>query len=256
MTEAMEADGILVGYELMPWDTAACGFPVAQVSRLHVGTTPYARIWPEWRRFEAWRDAERVGLVSCRVPAECLRESLWLEEAGFRFLEMVYRPVILLESLSVTEAVGLEIARAESADVAVLGDIAERAFVTDRFSVDPRIARGVAGLRYRRWVESAFEHRSQRLYRITEAGAVLAFFITELGRDGTCHWHLTAVDPAWQGRGYGKRIWRAMMARARREGARRIETTISARNIPVIHLYAGLGFRFESPATTFHWVRG
>jgi RimJ/RimL family protein N-acetyltransferase len=41
----------------------------------------------------------------------------------------------------------------------------------------------------------------------------------------------------------------------KRQGARSIRTTISARNTAVMNLYARLGFRFSAPDMTFHWVR-
>ena len=81
------------------------------------------------------------------------------------------------------------------------------------------------------------------------------FFIVEERPDGSVYWHLTAIAPASQGKGIGKRLWSAMVRRCVDSGASRIETTISAHNTPVMNIYAGLGFRFGSPRLTLHWVR-
>ena len=60
----------------------------------------------------------------------------------------------------------------------------------------------------------------------------------------------------WQGKGLGKRIWRAMVEYCRANGILEIATTVSLRNPPVLNLYAGLGFRFYDPQMTLHWWRG
>jgi RimJ/RimL family protein N-acetyltransferase len=79
--------------------------------------------------------------------------------------------------------------------------------------------------------------------------------VTENQPDGLCYWHLTAIAPAFQGRGYGKRVWREMLHFHQREGMKQIATTIAARNTPVLNLYASLGFRFQPPEITLHWLR-
>jgi RimJ/RimL family protein N-acetyltransferase len=84
---------------------------------------------------------------------------------------------------------------------------------------------------------------------------LVAFFVTELLPDGTCYWHLNAVAPGVQGKGYGLRAWLTMLRHARDSGARRVRTSIAARNHRALNLYARLGFRFSPPLMTFHWVR-
>ena len=73
--------------------------------------------------------------------------------------------------------------------------------------------------------------------------------------DGTCYWHLNAVATELQGKGYGRRAWSAMLQHAQANGARRVRTSIVARNHRVLNLYARLGFRFPPPLMTLHWVR-
>ncbi|MGQ9686808.1 MAG: GNAT family N-acetyltransferase, partial [Thiobacillaceae bacterium] len=106
------------------------------------------------------------------------------------------------------------------------------------------------------WVRNSFNHQTQRLEVVFDAGRLVAFFITEMLADGTCYWHLNAVAPEAQGQGYGKRVWRLMIDKAYKEGAKRIQTSIAARNHRVLNLYARLGFDFPKPLMTFHWVRG
>jgi GNAT superfamily N-acetyltransferase len=68
---------------------------------------------------------------------------------------------------------------------------------------------------------------------------------------GDCR-HLTAIAREWQWHGYGRRIWQAMLRHQRNEGVKYANTTILARNVPVLELYARLGFSFHPPETTFH----
>lgn len=253
--DCIEVAGLKLEFGLVPWDTAACGFPVAQLTAISVtdGSQPTAA--EGWRVFEDWRDRMSAGLVSCRLPENRLRESIWLEDAGFRFVEMVMQPETLLARTPGIEDPSLEISVAGSGDLDGIGHIAEHAFVTDRFSLDFRLPPAASGRRYRHWVESVPDHATQRLLKVEEHGCLVGFFVVEPQAGGTCHWHLTAVAPNYQRQGYGKRIWRAMLARHRREGLERVLTTIAVRNAPVVNLYAGLGFRFHPPQMTLHWVR-
>ena len=53
-----------------------------------------------------------VGLASCRLACERLRESMLLEEIGFRFIEMVYQPEFGdLASAGPGDVQGLEVVR-------------------------------------------------------------------------------------------------------------------------------------------------
>lgn len=194
-------------------------------------------------------------MVACRIDSNRLREGMLLETKGFHFVEIVVRLELDIAPPRGEADPRIIVTPARPEDLPTIGRIAETAFVTDRFSVDPRLPRGASGTRYRRWVEATPAHPTQRLFKVEADHVPAAFFITELHPDGTCHWHLTAVDPGLHGRGLGKRIWRTMLVHAREAGARRITTVISALNTTVVNLYAGLGFRFHSPSTTYHWIR-
>ena len=90
--------------------------------------------------------------------------------------------------------------------------------------------------------------------RLVDGATQVALFITETLPGDICYWHLTAIAPHLQGRGYGRRTWETMLEHARRHGARQVRTSIAARNHRVLNLYARLGFHFPPPLMTFHWV--
>lgn len=236
-----------------PWDEAVCGFPVFQITEMRLGSGDPL---PCFTAFEAARQARGVGLVSCRLPHERLAESMLLESRGFRVIEMVYRPRLALCVGRAPEVDLLQVREGSEADLPELLAIAGSAFRNERFRVDPRLAPEISDRRYQNWVRSSLGHARQRLRVLWDGPQRVAFFVIELLDDGCCYWHLNAVAPALHGRGYGRRAWLSMLADAAAMGAVAVQSSIVARNAPVLNLYASLGFRFDAPSTTLHWVAG
>lgn len=235
-------------YFAVPWDSETFGFGVAQIDSIELGTGDPAS---DFLEFEQWCRAQCMGLVSCRLAHDKLRESAWLESRGFRFIEMVYRPRLdRLPSASSPDS-GLLITQAQARDLPALEEIAGQAFTTGRFHLDPFLERGLSGKRYRSWVRTSLANPEHQVLKATLDGALVGFFVVEEA-DAAAYWHLTAMAPAFQGRGLGESLWRAMVARHRETGIRVVETSISAHNVAVINLYAKLGFRFGEAQMTFH----
>ncbi len=249
----IETPALHLEFSLVPWDTEILGAPVGQITEIACTEQQSGAV--DFGRFEHWRDELGVRLVSCRLMHDRLNESMLLEGRGFCFIEMVHRPQLTAVREAMFPEDTLEISPATDNDLATIEEIAGSAFKTDRFHLDPRLDRDFADRRYRRWVRTSLQHPTQRLLKISNAGSIVAFFVVERFADGRCYWHLTAVAPAMQRKGLGKRVWRAMIMHHRREGVDRIETTISAHNVAAVNLYAGLGYRFQPPAMTFHWSR-
>jgi ribosomal protein S18 acetylase RimI-like enzyme len=248
-----ETDALVLSYFRVPWDSEIFGFPVGQIAQICVFRPD--RAVQDLATFSNWLDDQAIQLASCRLPHDRLRESMVLEEMGFRFVEMVLHPHLAnLQSRS-WEDQGLKVRAAEAADLPELEEIAAHAFGYERFHVDPRLDPKLADLRYRVWVRNSLGYERQQLYKICEDQKVVAFFVTESKPGGSCYWHLTAVSPVFQGRGYGKKVWRTMLRHHQSEGATEVGTTIAARNSPVLSLYSSLDFRFRPPEMTLHWVR-
>jgi RimJ/RimL family protein N-acetyltransferase len=239
--------------QLVPWDRDAFGFQVAHIQDLEVIDSHGAM--NDYANFQAWLDLEKVRIVSSRLPDDQLRESMFLEANGFRFIEMVLHPV--LENLQSVDfpSQDLLIAPAQEADLPSLQDVAEHAFHYERYHIDPRLDRKLGDLRYGRWVKNSLGHPSQRLLKITDGDRLIALFLVESRSNRAAYWHLTAISPMWQGRGYGHRVWQCVLRYHQSQGCESLMTTISARNVGVLNLYAKLGFRFSPPEMTFHWVR-
>jgi len=238
----------------VPWDRDAFGFSVVQIEDVAVNDPQGAM--RDYVRFQDWLDSGQVRIVSSRLPLDQLRASMFLEANGFRFIEVVLHPTLSnLQSMSIPED-GLSVAFAQESDLPALQDIAEHAFRHERYHVDPRLDSRLGDVRYSRWVGNSLRHPVQRLLKIEDGERLVALFLVESRDDGSAYWHLTAVSPTCQGLGIGYRVWRSMLRYHQAQGCVGLTTTISARNVAVLNLYAKLGFRFLPPEMTFHWVRG
>lgn len=244
-----------VDVSMVPLDSAILGFPVARIERVAIGERPVAG----WKlpELQSWLDRHDVKVASSRLASDRLRESMLLEDNGFRFIEMVFAPTLCLVHAEFTSVplAGIEVMDAEIDDIPAIEAIARTGFSTGRLLLDWRLDAALNGIRYAAWVRNSFGSRLHTVLKATLQDEIVGFFIVERQAGGGVYWHLTALSPAWQGKGIGSRLWATMVERHRVEGVKSIATTISAHNVPVMNIYARLGFRFTSPQMTFHWVR-
>jgi Acetyltransferase (GNAT) family. len=249
----LERAGAVLECSLVPWDSEIFGFPVAQIGRVELdeGAQPKEML----DAFEAWCASHDVRLVSCRLDHMQLRESMALEERGFRFVEMVHGPRLdSLEGIAAPQHV-LQVTKATLGDLGLIEEIAYSAFTTGRYLLDWRLAPELSKRRYSTWVRNSFDAPRQTVLKAEAEGDLVGFFIVEHRPDQSVYWHLTAIAPRWQGKGIGLSLWQTMLIRHRAEGATFVETTISGHNLPAINLYARLGFSFASARMTFHQLR-
>jgi GNAT superfamily N-acetyltransferase len=238
---------------LVAADTETFGFPVAAIGAIELD--PAADAADLLGALDAWCDDGGIRLVSCRLDHLRLRESMALEEHGFRFVEMVYRPRLAdLAELAEPDR-PIAVAEAEAGDLPALEAIAHEAFSTGRFLLDARLDPELSRRRYANWVRTSFADDRHAVLVGRLDGALVGFFIVEPDAE-RAYWHLTAVAPGWQGQGIGLSLWRTMLLRHRSEGVRLVETTVSGHNPAVMNLYARLGFSFAAPQLTLHWLRG
>ena len=245
-----EADGVALECFVVPWDTEVFGFPVAQISRLELGEgADPSKIL---REFDAWCAGQDVRLTSCRLDHARLRESMALEEVGFRFVEMVHEPRLDLIDRVAAPRRMIQVGDATDDDVGSIEEIAYSAFTTGRFLLDWRLPPELSRRRYAAWVRRSFEDPTHAVLKAEVDGELVGFFIVETRPDGGVYWHLTAIAPRWQGKGVGMSLWRTMLLRHRTDGATSVSTTISGHNPPALNLYAKLGFKFGAAQMTFH----
>ncbi|MDR3514974.1 MAG: GNAT family N-acetyltransferase [Azospirillaceae bacterium] len=238
---------------IVAWDSEVLGAPVAQIDRIEISDNgAFAATLTE---FERWRDALGCAFVSCRLPHTRLRESMQLEDRGFRFIEMVFCMELRhLDRLELADS-DLQIVAADPADIPELARIAETGFRWDRFHVDPRLGAGFGGRRYARWVTSTLVHQQQRLLKIIKDELTIGFFIYEELPRQTIHWQLIAIAPTHVGQGYGRQYFLALLHHHRDRGFLTIRGIVSANNMPIVNLLSSLNFRVTKPQITLHWIR-
>jgi ribosomal protein S18 acetylase RimI-like enzyme len=250
----IDDEALFLAWSEAPWDSAVLGAPVLQITDIRVHDE--RRAGAPMSRFESARDAASSPFVSCRLPHDRLRESMLLEERGFRFMEMAFQLEYPdLQDAALPDPGGLSVQAADQADLAWAIGVAGHAFEHERFHVDPRLPRGLGDCRNQNWVRNTAQHLTQRLLVVRDGADRVGFFIVEQLQDGTSYWHLAGIAPERQGQRYGSRSWAAMLHHTRQTGASRVRTSITARNDRVLNLYVRLRFRFSPPAMTFHWLR-
>ena len=245
-------DSLQFDYYIVPWDSEILTRPVAQIDGLRILDKRRAR--QDFSGFEAWHKTHHVFLCSARIPHCAMDESQFLEERGFRFIELNYQPELSgLEQIP-NPSKDIQIQLATLDDRSFLVDLATSVFRHGRFHQDPRLGIALGNERYGQWMLNSFERESQQVYKCTLSGKTAAFFVIERPSPETVFWSLVAMVPEFSGRGLAKPIWGAMLDVHRRDGVKTVKTSITPHNVPVFNLYTRLGFSFPMPSMTFHRV--
>lgn len=245
-----ETSALDLTYHLAPWDEPVFGGNTAVLASIRVRIEKDAA--PGFDVFRDWCFQNRIKLVSCRLPQEQLVECGFLEERGFRFIEMNYRP-ILTELVRFSEDAEVTVSSALPEDAEEISGFAGQVFATGRLHADPLVGPEIGNRRYSVWARNAFHHSNQRVLKCQMGGRIVAFMVVEQPTDTSRFWSLVGLAPGLAGKGLGRRVWKAMLAFHRREGVDQVSTSISSHNSAAHNLYARLGFRFPEPTITLHW---
>ena len=247
--------GAVLECSLVPWDSEIFGFPVAQISRVEL-----AEDAPTGRGAGCVRDVVRQsrrapGLVPAR-PHAAPRSPWPSRTVAFGSSRLVYAP--RFDAFERCRRATTR-HRGGGGDTGGCGrDRGDRPCLRSprgaSCSID-RLPSELSRRRYSTWVRTSFESTRQSVLKAEVDGDLVGFFIVEHRPDRSVYWHLTAIAPEWQGKGMGMSLWQTMLLRHRAEGAIVRRTTISGHNLPIINLYARLGFSFASAQMTFHWLR-
>lgn len=249
--ESIRTPALSMDYHLVPWDTDIFGKPVAQISQLRI--TDAVRAHGDYQPFVHWCAQHAIELCACRVSAGDMVESMFLEDQGFRFIELNYLPMLTQLQERSFPTGDIQVTPAEQRDRDALADMATATLRQGRFHQDPRIDPALGSKRYRVWMTNAFSRPTQQVLKCLLDGAIVGFFVVEHPQPTHCFWSLIGLAPGLQGRGLGKRVWNAVLDHHRRAGIEQVSTSISSHNVAVFNLYVSLGFRFPAPAMTLQW---
>ncbi len=132
--------------------------------------------------------------------------------------------------------------------------IAGQAFDHGRYHADPWFPNELADRRYSRWVNNALAgtNPGEYLYVMGEPGNVQGFYHLTVD-ESVGDLRLAAVAPELRGTMLGFDLYLAALHALKELGVRRIVSSISAMNTPVINVYSMLGFRLSEPEVVYHW---
>lgn len=241
-----------IAFHLVPWDAELLGYPVAQLLEFIAHDHGTGLVLLE--KFDIWSADNGIRFTCCRTPQGHLLAAQLLQDMGFRFIELNYRPV--KAGLQATDCEladdSLTFETANPRDRDELVEIATSTFSHGRFHQDPALGPDLGNRRYGQWMANAFDLEHQTVVKCSNEGSIVGFFVVEEPNQDHYFWSLVGLAPGMEGRGLGTRMCSSMMQWLKRRGAQSLETSISSHNTPVLNLYVKLGWRFPDPLVTFH----
>jgi RimJ/RimL family protein N-acetyltransferase len=114
-----------------------------------------------------------------------------------------------------------------------------------RYHRDPAISKTKADARYDQWLRELYE--KDVVYGLLYDGRP-AGFIAAL--DGMLVLHAMAAE--FRGRGLARALWSLVCRDLFDRGLTALHSSVSAGNLPIVNLYASLGFRFRNPLDVYH----
>lgn len=185
--------------------------------------------------------------VSCKIPLERISEIQMLESQGFGLIESQIRASVKLRKMHDVSRFPYDfepVTREE--DLAGILEIAATTFVHDRFSMDPSLAPGVSGARYREYVRHSFRSPDEAVFRLLDraSGQAVAFKTHRYVSEREVLFLLGGVHADYKNLGLGLINEYCEFNMLMQKGIKFGITHFSASNYPILNLEIGnLGFR-------------
>ena len=211
-----------------PWDRAVYGVETFELDPVDARALAYAK--------------EHPGHYTAKVDPLATKKPL--HEAGFYYCDTLLEPRCARADLVRWERAGITV----GTDVAFeeLQAICHAAFEHDRFHRDFHLDPALADRRYDRWLGQF--HEAGDLYGIRVDGEPAAFIGLAANKLA-----LHAIAPRFRGKGLAKYLWSpACELFFASRGLGTLTSSISAANLPVVNLYASLGFTFGAAVDVYH----
>ena len=246
-------DGSFGCAALIPWDSDIFGFPVAQY-RIGSDRIDESQTGALSESLHSWLRRNDVALCSCAIPASNAFWKTHLPRLGFQWTDLGLKVTLNGLNKAPLRPARVTLRKAVASDSDAIGVIAGQAFHHGRYHADPAFPSELADLRYRQWAISALTGNKpgEHLYVMGEPGNVQGFYHVIVD-ESVSDLLLAAVAPKLQGTMLGFDLYLAVLHTLKEIGVRKVESTISAMNTPVMNVYSMLGFRFSAPEVIYHW---
>lgn len=212
-----------------PWDTTAFGMPTWELT--------------EYSEKALQQAAQAAG--HCTLKVDPLEDKRLLHEYGFYYCDTLIEPHCNATRLRVVRHPETSISRGVDVEQAMA--ICHGAFAHGRFHRDFNLPKDAADLRYDNWLKQLLD--AQQVYGLYWQNE-LAGFIAHSGNNLVLH----ALAEKYRGKGWSKYWWSAVCGELLKTGHHEVKSSISAANLPVLNLYASLGFSFNNPQDIYHHV--
>jgi len=238
---------------LIPWDSDIFGFPVAQY-RIGSDRIDESQTSALSESLHSWLRRNDVALCSCVIPANNAFWKTYLPRLGFQWTDLGLRVTLNGLNKALLRPARVTLRKAVAGDSDAIGAIAGQAFHHGRYHADPGFPNELADRRYRQWAINALtgSKPGEHLYVMGEPGNVQGFYHVTVD-EGVSDLLLAAVTPELQGTMLGFDLYLAVLHTLKESGVRRVVSSISGMNTPVMNVYSMLGFRFSDPEIIYHW---
>lgn len=204
-----------------------------------------------------------IEFLSARVPEGALSAAHALENYGFRVVECLVSLVCETPKLYERRALQGFITRGytDELDRAMVLDIGDKVFTTNRIHVDPHFPDGVANAFRKEWVKNNLDGRADYTYIAKETlkpnPDVVGFLcLKDNNGFGIGKIDMVGVRKDMQNKGLGGQLVASAINYFIEKGTSGIEASTQAKNYPAIAMYQRAGFKITGSSLTFHWHRG
>ena len=235
--------------ELLTWDTAFWGFPIARVRGQKLADSSQAAV-------DAWCVERGVRCLYVLTRADDAASVATAEACGYHLVDVritLDRRLREGEHFGHSDDGGVAVRAARPSDVAPLEAIAREIHRDTRFYYDHRFPRTDCDRLYGTWIRQSCEGYADRVL-VGDAGHGPIGYVT-CHQDGVAEGRigLLGVEAPASGRGVGRALVRAALHWFFDERRLKIVSVVTqARNVGAQRLYQGCGFRTAAVGLWYH----
>ena len=231
-----------------PWDGEPLGLSAQNIVDFVADTEENANILVDLFDI-AYR---KTHYSSIRIDSRDILQAKALGRAGYHMTEVVMKVTGVLSKINLDTSqfskFSFELASPE--DYNHITEYSIKYFDHGKFHEDPLISRKAANLRNTNMVKDLTSSYTTHVGRV--GSNILGFMILDCNND-SIELLLGGIHPDYRHLSYA--FWNRVFYEYKSKGVKKVTTTISAANIPVVNLYSRLGFKFNQSLYGFRKFR-
>lgn len=136
---------------------------------------------------------------------------------------------------------------------ALLLNISDDMFSTDRIALDKRFGIRIANHRYRNWIRNEFGKENTELFTINKKDNPIGFVMASLTEHNEVNIQLGGIYTRYQSSGYGYGIVGKPIEHYARLEKKTLKTKVSSNNMDILKIYIAMGYQIED--MEYVWVK-